>query len=493
MEGSGPVASRFEDEGGGSAGASSRVSFGWVREQLCWRPVVILLAVGVALRAATLPLYFPGVLLYPDEARFARAAEGFRHIFDDYWMPAAYPMFLAGLRLLTDQLWFAIAAQHLLGVVAGTALYLAMRRLEMPRWVALIPAAVYLLDGDVLYLEHTLLADQFALALTTLALCAAIFGLRPRIDLRWLAVAGALAAGAWLTRSPFLLVVIVIVATAVIVAKGAAAKADAGGVAAAGAAVVVVLFVLAFTISDGRYLGLSDMRGWNLYGRVMPFADCSRFDVPEQSRLLCDRRPPSARPGPFSYVWFAYARLPSVPQRPTTDDQMWDFATSAIRAQPKDYASAVIGDLARYVHDPDPPARPYNGFGTDLLSFGWRSPYEEAIVREQLATVYDGTEVSAPGADLLGRYQDVARLHGVLVVALLLLTLAGAIFGRGPGRLGVALFGSTSLLLYLAPTATIGYDFRYAVTPSILLACAGTLGAYALWLRRSGDQPVEEG
>ena len=53
-------------------------------------------------------------------------------------------MFLGMLRLVSDQIWFTVAAQHLLCLLAGTALYLAVTRLGAPPWLGLIPAAVYL-------------------------------------------------------------------------------------------------------------------------------------------------------------------------------------------------------------------------------------------------------------------------------------------------------------------------------------------------------------
>ena len=57
------------------------------------------------------------------------------------------------------------------------------------------------------------------------------------------------------------------------------------------------------------------------------------------------------------------------------------------------------------------------------------------------------------------------RVHGILIAVLLLLTPVGAIWGRGPGRLGAALFGSTSFLLFLGPVMASAYDFRYGIPP----------------------------
>jgi hypothetical protein len=456
----------------------------WVSGVLRYRPFLLLLCAAVALRAATLALYFPGVVLHPDAMSFARVAPGMSGIFDAYLHPALYPIFLRSLRLVSDQIWFTIAGQHLLGLLAGTALYLGVTRLGVPRWLGLIPAGVYLLSGDVLFLEHVLLSDQLALALTLLALSAAIFGLRPKVDARWLAAAGALASSAWLARISFVAVVVVVVAAAMLAVSGRRTRAIAAGAAAVGAASVFGLYLLAFQVSGGRYLGLWDMTGWNLAARVAPFAQCDRFDVPDGAQVLCESTPPADRPGSFFYTaGFTSPAVRAFHQTPQEDGLLYDFAVRAIRAQPADYANIVISDFARYIRNPSPPARPLSGHGTETWAFDNRPASVEEFVGHQLAAVYNGTEVSAPGQNLLGDYQKVMRVPGLLIAVLLLLTPVGAIWGRGPGRLGAALFGSTSYLLFIGPVATITYDFRYGFPPTILLTCAGTLAGYALWVR----------
>jgi hypothetical protein len=455
-----------------------------VRDALRYRPLFVLLGAAVALRIATLALYFPGVMVHADESRFALVVPDVQRVFDDAWHPAGYPMFLGALRLASDQVWPTIAAQHVLGLLAGTALYLAVTRLGAPRWLGLIPAAVYLFSGDVLFFEHVLMSEQLALALTALALSAAILGLRPKVDPRWLAASGALATGAWLTRPPFLVVVFAVVSVAALGVTGRRSRVTAAGAAALGAAFVFGLYLLAFQVSGGRYLGLWDMTGWQLYGRVAPFAQCDQFDVPMRAETLCESRPPADRPGPFFYTQVSTS--PAVREfgygSPKADGLLNDFAIRAIRAQPRDYASAVISDLARYVRKGNPAFNPTPFLRLDW-SFASRPAFFEAIVVHQLAAVYNGTKVSAPGQHLLGDYQSVMRVHGLLIAVLLLLTPAGAIWGRGPGRLGAALFGSTSFLLFLGPVAASAYDFRYGIPPATLLACAGTLSGYALWMR----------
>jgi hypothetical protein len=423
--------------GASAAPASSQrrpPRFAWVTGVLRYRPFLVLLCAAVALRAATLALYFPGVVLHPDALSFARVAPGTSGIFDDPWHPAMYPIFLRSLRLVSDQVWFTIAAQHLLGLLAGTAIYLGVTRLGVPRCLGLIPAGVYLFSGDVLFLEHVLLSDQLALALTSLALSAAIFGLRPKVNARWLAAAGALASSAWLARSSF----VVVVAAAMLAVSGRRARVIAAGAAAVGAACVFGLYVLAFQVSGGRYLGLWDMKGWSLYARVAPFAQCDRFEVPNGAQVLCESTPPADRRGSFFYSsGFASPAVRAFHRSPQADGLLYDFAVRAIRAQPADYANIVTGDFARYVRNPSPPARPLSGHGTETWAFDNRpvsTPLGniEAFVGHQLAAVYNGTEVSAPGHHLLGDYQKVMRVPGLLIAVLLLLTPVGAIWGRGP-------------------------------------------------------------
>lgn len=182
---------------------------------LRYPPLLALVAAGVAVRTLLMGLYFPAVMLLYDSPRFARTVPGQTALFDDFWMPAGYPVFLKALRVPTDQVWFTIAAQHLLGVITALAVYLALRRLELPRWYSCLPTAALLLAGDVLYLEHIVMADQLMLVLALLACTATVFALVPRTDRRWLATAGVFAAGAAATRSVGFVVVIAIALTVV--------------------------------------------------------------------------------------------------------------------------------------------------------------------------------------------------------------------------------------------------------------------------------------
>jgi hypothetical protein len=446
-------------------------------------PMLMLLGVAVALRAAAMALYFPAVMMSVDTPRFARAMP--QDLFGDYWMPAGYPAFLKVLHHLSDHIWVSIAAQHMLGVGVGVAVFLTARRLSAPDWVATVCAAVPLLSGDSLYLEHILMADTFMFAMTVFALAAAVRGLVPRTDWRWLAAAGGLAAAAMLSRNVALVVIPVIALCALLAGGDRRARMLAGGAVLAGAALVIGLYVTAFEVKGGRYLGLSDMRGWNLYARVAPFADCSKFTPPANTRVLCERTPPAQRQGPFEYVWDpnSIAVRNFRPEDPSTGGPLERFAEAAFVHQPGDYLVAVGTDMLRYVEPSAGTQRGYNGQGRDLVSFGFRDPTTERNVTSALRPRYEGTAVHAPGLHTLTVYQNLVRVDRLWLVLALAATVAGLVVARGPLRIGVALFGLSSLGLYLLPTLAISYDFRYGIPPGILLAISGLLGAYGLAAR----------
>jgi hypothetical protein len=78
----------------------------------------------------------------------------------------------------------------------------------------------------------------------------------------------------------------------------------------------------------------------------------------------------------------------------------------------------------------------------------------------------------------------VVRLHGLLLVALLALAVAGALAGRGRARAPAAVLALVGLTLLAAPALTGLYNARYAVPAAGPLVAAGALGASALATRR---------
>ena len=454
---------------------------------LAYRPLLVLLGLGVAIRIAAMALFFPAVMTSYDSARFARADP--QGLFDDYWMPAGYPAFLKVLHNVSDDVWFSIAVQHAIGVGVAVLLYLTARRLGASPALACVPAAFGLLSGDLLYLEHIFLADAFMLALCVAGLAAAVWGLHPVVHRRLLALAGALLAGAALSRPPAAVTLLVLLIVAAVAGAGAGGwrpRLGAVAAAAAGAVVILALYAGSFAIKDGRYLGVGDMSGWLLYGRAAPFADCGEFTPPKGTEVLCDPRPPAQRPGPFGFVWpeDAAARRAFTPLGPESGERPGAFARAALLHQPGSYLSAVGLDLVRYVEPDAGTPKPFSGQGRDLVSFGFRDAGVEQTVISGLARRYDGTELHAPGTDLLQTYQSLVRVDRLALAAAILLTLLGLVLVRGPLWIGTALFGLSGLGLYVLPALTVSYDFRYGIPPSALVVTSAALAAAGLLERR---------
>jgi hypothetical protein len=463
----------------------------WARQNLNHRPLLLLFITGVFLRAILMITYFPAVMLSYDSARYARVDS--MPMFGDFWMPAGYPMLLRLLHAISHQLWFTIAVQHVMGLGVGLLVYAAVRQLGVKRSISCVPAAVPFLSGDHLYLEHQVMADYLLIFLSTAGLAAAVRGLVPRLNVGWLATAGAFLAMAALARSVGIILIPILVLCTLFWIGGPLNR----RVAALGAALlpgigVFSLYVGVFVSVHGQYLGLWDMSGWNFYSRVAPFADCRNFDPPEGTKILCEERAPADRPGPFGYVW----DLSSVPRvnfelGPESGRKLAVFARQALVHQPADYVHAVLVDLARYV-DPSIGLRRYSGQPPEILSFGWRDTMlEESIVRA-MSRRYRGAPVYLRGQQILAFYQNTLRVTGLPTCALVMLTVLGMWKAHGPLRLGIFLFGLSAFALYLVPVLTVSYDFRYGIPPETFLVLSGVLGAASVWPQLRATSPQQK-
>ena len=107
--------------------------------------------------------------------------------------PAGYPAFLRAVHLVTfDYFPATIVLQHLLGIASGLLVYATVRRLGASRPLALVPTAVVLLGGDLIFFtEHAVLSEALFTFLLTAALYAAVRALDERPAL-WAAGAGVL-------------------------------------------------------------------------------------------------------------------------------------------------------------------------------------------------------------------------------------------------------------------------------------------------------------
>lgn len=454
--------------------------------ELIYPPFLILLGTGLFVRIVLILLYFPAVMIFVDSPRYARINSW--PLFGDFWMPAGYPMLLQVLHAISNQLWVTIAFQHLLGASTGVFVFLALRRLGVAQWIACIPAAVPLLCGDQLFLEHTVMSDFLFTVLAIAGVCVALRGLVPQLHFGWLAAGSALLGAAGLTRNVgFALVLVLGVCSAVWFKSSLRRSGIAFATATLPAFLVFGCYWSAYKLAHGRYLGLNDMRGWNLYARAAPFADCSKFTAPAGTEILCEQRPRSERPGPFGYVW----DLKSTPRQkfvlgPETGKKLEVFAWRAILHQPLDYVQAVLIDLAKFI-DPAIAARQrYGGTPRDVLSFGYRGNSEKLVV-DAMAKGYRGVKVRLRGQSLLLFYQNTLRIDGLIISALLFFSVYGVFKARGPICLGIWLFGLSALALYATPVIVMSYDFRYGIPPQGLLAASGVLGIVALARRKQSE------
>jgi hypothetical protein len=393
-------------------------------------PLAGLLAAGAGARLWLMLDYRPAHLSSNDSARFLHFAHHDDGLFEDTFGPTGYVAFLKTTNWIWDQLEFTVTLQHLFGIAAALLLYAALRRLGAPVWSACIPAGVVLLSGDQLYMEHTLLSEAGGfLPLVTGGLYAGVRALDDERRLAWLALAGALLAGAALYRNVGLVLppALALWALAAMPGGARARLVSAGACVAASAAVLGAYAGLARI--DGGNTGMTATSGWNAYGRSAPFADCDRFDEPRGTAELCEDTPPEDRPGSLFYLWFDGSPARKKFGHPPLEQELVGrFGRRAILAQPLDYAKAVSADLPRFL-DPEAHKRSFTGGGYFLMER--RDARAEGNVLFQLRRDWDFAGPNAgDSAEAIARWQKIQRLEGAVPGLMVALAVAGALVER---------------------------------------------------------------
>ena len=445
--------------------------------------VLALFAAGILLRLALTISYRPAFLGFPDAQGYVEAASD--GIFDNSLRTGGYALFLRAVHALSDDLAVTILLQHLLGVASAALLYAAVRRVGASPWLAALPAAVVLFGGVQLYLEHSPLSE----ALFGCLICAALFCAAQTIAggraIPWLLAVGGLLGAAAVIRPAGLLVAPVL-ALWVLFDRAPRRVLTAGALVVV-AALPMVAYVVAQSEKTG-FTGITRSEGWSLYGRVAEFADCSRFDPPAGTAVLCEETPAVERRAAADYLFDpavspaiqAYGRLPS------ENDEVGAFARAAILGDPLAYLRTVARDFVRYA-TPNSWERQGMGFQTETLV-----PYIHDQAREDQAIRAVARYWDTAGfarSDLRGfdAYANAVTVEGPLVALLGLLALCGLVALRGLQRRAAALFALTALALMLFPVATLSYDVRYATPAYGPLAAAAALGLGALIARIRAD------
>ncbi len=185
--------------------------------------------------------------------------------------------------------------QHLLGLALAVGVYLLLLHRSCPRWLAAVAAAPLLLDPYQVDIEQCLLSETLFSALLLGLLALALCWARPPL---WACAAmGALAAACTLTRT-VALPLAVLVGLALVLRRVGAVRIT---VYIAAVALPLLGYASWFAAVHGTF-GLERTGNRMLYGKVAPFADCSRLQLQGDARLLCEPPYPSGRsPNPDTW------------------------------------------------------------------------------------------------------------------------------------------------------------------------------------------------
>ncbi|MEV4258577.1 hypothetical protein AB0J52_35930, partial [Spirillospora sp. NPDC049652] len=249
-------------------------------------------------------------------------------------------------------------------------------------------------------------------------------------------------------------------------------------VAMAAAGVIPIVAYSSWFAADRGEFTMTRSTGVFLYGRVAPFADCRKMDVPVEQMALCLSSDPKHRSVRESYIWGPRApryRVEATGFTPEGERLAFDFAVRAITHQPGDYAEVALTDLARTFRW-DHPAFPDRTTYAHYL-FGRRTfnpdPQAEPYVRAY-DPGYAPTRATGPYASFLGVYQKVAYLPGtvlglVMAGGLVLMVRLRRWDGLLPWTIGT--------VLLVVPSLTAQFDYRYVLPATPLMCLAAVLTA----------------
>jgi hypothetical protein len=265
-------------------------------------------------------------------------------------------------------------------------------------------------------------------------------------------------------------------------------------------ALLVPYYVIEYA-AEGR-VGLSRNGAWNIYGRVAPFADCSRFTPPKGTEVLCENAPRSKRPYTNQYT-FNWYYSPAI--RYYGDPHTANAAqTSAIKAftwevvthQPLDYLEEVGGASLRYIAPES-----FRGYGGgyswhDLVHHQvlFNSTYNPLGLRDARPHYTDAKRfrVDRNLITLLRTYESGTRLQGPVFVLLALLSVAAPFLTTGRARWAAVLFAMSAWVMLVVPVATVEFSARTAVPalgPFVAAAVIGAQGALTAFARRRRRSP----
>lgn len=448
---------------------------GWLRRH--WL-IVSLVGLAAVIRILVMVAYPPAFWYFGDSGEYIDLAES---IYPHPSRPLGYPLLLAALSV-TGTLVVVVGAQHLAGLALGVGGYALLRRRGLPAPVASLAAVPILFDSLQIDLEHFILTETLFTALLVGAIGLLLWWQRPGVLA--CAVAGLLAAGAWLTR-PVALGVAVLLAGYLALRRVGVRR----FVAFAAAFALPVAGVLVWL--DGRPSAHnSGSAGLFLYGRTAMFADCDRLDLTVEQAALCPATPVEERSGRADhYIWVELD--PALRDDPAHDPLLRSFAMAVITQQPGDYAAVVARETAPYFlpgRDLGPehrnlaqwwtlPASIEEGQVPWLASAGFARDPDLAAARPATALSqalhWYGVHVRTP-----------VLLNSLVVIAVVVALILARRRGSRPGAWAQArdagLLSVIAVALLVAQVATSMYEQRYGLPTLSLFATAGALAWAAL-------------
>jgi hypothetical protein len=276
----------------------------------------------------------------------------------------------------------------------------------------------------------------------------------------------------------------------------------AAAVVAAAVAVATVEGYIQWRHAASGLSGLTTNGNWNLYGRVAPWADCTKFTPPPGTRRLCEAAPLSRRGYPWpdskrlrSTEYYVYAESPAyrlfgpayyVSKYPHAMALLQKWSEAAIVGQPLDYLHAVGLDVIR-LFDPNAPS--YGDLSADeLIAFMLNGPDRHSGKNEFVEFWQQRLYPHDPPAyrghvGPLKEWERIARVDGVGMGILLALCFAGPWLLVGRARSGMILFAGSALVLLFLPIFVKGYDYRFVIPAFAPLLAAGALATWGLVVR----------
>jgi 4-amino-4-deoxy-L-arabinose transferase-like glycosyltransferase len=462
--------------------------------------LTVLLGVGLALRVWFMFVWSPGIVGYSDTGIYFQDA----HV--SIWMDPirsqGYSMFLVLMHEISPHLILPIIVQHGLGLFAAALIFFAVRRCGGPRWLGLVPAAVLALGGDELFIEHAALSDSlFIVLLIVMLYCALRASEGP---LRWAILTGlAIGFGVWVRSTG--LVMIALVPLWLLFCTGRPKRRTLTvAVLALAVSVGTVGAYVIWRKADSNMPGLiTSNNAWNLYGRVGPWADCTKFVPPHGTSELCESTPPSARGyrnGGEDYIYntgspaqVLFGPPYELSPYPHAMQLLQEWSEAVIIHQPLDYLYAVWLDTLRLF---DSNHYSYSDMSADEM-IGWflygpdLQSGKNKFVEYWQERLYP-RDPPAHHGDIapLKTWEEIGRIEGVGMGILLALLLTGPWLLSGPARrlaprarAGMVLFGLAALAMLFFPILVKGYDYRFVIPAYGPLVAAGTLAAWGLSVR----------